>query len=189
MNKLKQLGLASMSALMLSTVALPTFANAQNSDEYYSEDLNSNPGLLNVEVDEAIELELSQVDYYDLFNTVSNNLNIADDQQLSGQITTFGLKTMAAKQAAKQMIKKLKNVGSRAWNEQIKVYVDKLPLTSKAKKSLNYYLSYQVVMEAFDILVDFSGTAEAGLSKALKQVGVPSYLADVTSRAIVFFLL
>ncbi|MGM0890823.1 MAG: hypothetical protein ACQEW5_28840 [Bacillota bacterium] len=62
------------------------------------------------------------------------------------------------------MIKKLKNVGSRAWNEQIKEYVDKLPLTANAKKNLKYYLSYQVLvlMEALDILIDFTVTAETG---------------------------
>lgn len=187
MSKFKKIGLASVSALMLSTIATPAFA-AQTAEKEIELTIDANSGLSNVELDPEVALELSTVDYFALFGTVSSNLGI-NQQQQPGEITTYGLKSMAAKTAAKQMIKKLKNVGSRAWNEQIKEYVDKLPLTANAKKNLKYYLSYQVLMEALDILVDFSGTAEAGLSNALKKVGVPSYLSDVASRAIVFFLL
>ncbi|MGM0890824.1 MAG: hypothetical protein ACQEW5_28845 [Bacillota bacterium] len=85
-----------MSALMLSTVALPAFANAQNSDESYFGNLNSDPGVLNVEVDEDIELELRQVDYFALFGTVSSNLGI-NQQQQPGEITTYGLNGMGCK--------------------------------------------------------------------------------------------
>ncbi|WP_404469055.1 hypothetical protein [Sutcliffiella horikoshii] len=187
MRKVKKIGLISVSVLMLSTIATPAFS-AHIADKEGDFAIVANSGLSNVELDPEVALELSKVDYYALIGTVSNNLGLNPPQQ-PGEITTYGLKGMAAKTAAKQMIKKLKNVGSRAWNEQIKEYVDKLPLTANAKKSLKYYLSYHVLMEALDILVDFTGTAEAGLSNALKKVGVPSYLADVASRAIVFFLL
>ncbi|WP_458122823.1 hypothetical protein [Paenibacillus sp. Z3-2] len=44
-------------------------------------------------------------------------------------------------------------------------------------------------MQALDIMVDFTGTAEDGLSNALQSVGVPAWLSDAAARAIVFFLL
>ncbi|MFZ2464312.1 MAG: hypothetical protein WAW77_11980 [Caldibacillus thermoamylovorans] len=190
MGKIKKVGLISISAsvLMLTTITAPAFA-AQTAEKEVGITVNSNIRLSNIELDPKVALELSRVDYFALFGTVSSNLGINKQQKQPGQITTYGLKGMAAKVAAKQMINKLKNIGSRAWNEQIKQYIDKLPLTDNAKKNLKYYLSYQVLMEALNILIDFTGTAEDGLANALTRIGVPSYLADVASRAIVFFLL
>lgn len=37
--------------------------------------------------------------------------------------------------------------------------------------------------------VDFKGTAEDGLSYGLQNVGLPAWLADPASRAVIFFLL
>lgn len=99
------------------------------------------------------------------------------------------MENKTGKRSSTRINQKLKNVGSRAWNEQIKVYVDKLPLTAGAKTTLKTYLSYQVLMQALDIMVDFSGTAEDGLSNALQSIGVPGWLSDPAARAIVFFLL
>ncbi|CAI6052409.1 hypothetical protein PAECIP112173_01446 [Paenibacillus sp. JJ-100] len=187
MKKLKQLGIASLSALLLSSFTLPAFASAQvaNGNSTNSGTQIELPsGTINL--DKRIELELRQVDYNTLFRTVGAELGITST---AGDVTTQGWKTKLAKEVAQELIKKLKNVGSRAWNEQIKVYVDKLPLTNGAKTTLKTYLSYQVLMEALDIMVDFTGTAEDGLSNALKAVGVPSWLSDPAARAIVFFLL
>lgn len=187
MKKVKQLGIASLSALLLSSFTLPAFASAQvangNSTNSGTQiELPSGP----INLDKRIELELGQVDYDTLFRTVGAELGITST---AGDVTTQGWKTKLAKEVAQELIKKLKNVGSRAWNEQIKVYVDKLPLTAGAKTTLKTYLSYQVLMQALDIMVDFTGTAEDGLSNALQSVGVPSWLSDPAARAIVFFLL
>ncbi|WP_413374641.1 hypothetical protein [Paenibacillus taichungensis] len=188
MKKVKQLGIASLSALLLSSFTLPAFASAQVANE---SSINSGT---QVELptgpivkDARVELELRQVDYDALFRTVGAELGMTT---AAGEVGTLGWKTKLAKEVAKDLISKLKNVGSRAWNEQIKVYVDKLPLlTDGAKTTLKGYLSYQVLMQALDIMVDFTGTAEDGLSNALQSVGVPGWLSDAAARAIVFFLL
>ncbi|MET3211165.1 UNVERIFIED_CONTAM: Zn/Cd-binding protein ZinT [Paenibacillus sp. PvR008] len=141
-------------------------------------------------VDERTEQELRQVDYDDLFKTVGTNLGLVDIQKSSGEVSTQGWRTKAAKEVALKLISKLKNIGSRAYNEQIRIYVDKIPfLTDGAKETLKYYLGYQVLMQALDIMVDFSGTAEDGIAYGLKYVGLPWWLAEPASRAIVFFLL
>lgn len=188
MKKVKQLGITALSALMLSSFTLPAFASAQvaNGSASNSEaqiELPTGP----INIDKRIELELRQVDYNALFRTVGAELGINSS---TGDVTTQGWKTKLAKEVAQELIKKLKNVGSRAWNEQIKIYVDKIPLlTTNAKTTLKTYLSYQVLMEALDIMVGFTGTAEAGLSNALQSVGLPAWLSDPASRAIIFFLL
>lgn len=92
-------------------------------------------------------------------------------------------------QWTQKLIKELRNIGSRSWNEKINEYIDQFPLTEGVKNKLKYYLSYQVLMEALNIMVDFEGTAEDGLSSALQAVGLPAWLSDAAARAVVFFLL
>lgn len=191
MQKFKQLGIASLSALLLSSFTLPAFVNAQAANNVeFSITSETKIDLKNGIVDERVEQELRQVDYDDLFKTVGTNLGLVDTQQSSGELSTQGWRTKLAKDVAKKLISQLKNIGSRAWNEQIKIYVDKIPfLTDGAKETLKYYLGYQVIMQALDIMVDFTGTAEDGLAYGLKYVGLPAWLAEPASRAIVFFLL
>ncbi|MCP3810140.1 MULTISPECIES: hypothetical protein [Paenibacillus] len=191
MQKFKQLGITSLSALMLSSFTLPAFANAQAANNVESSITSETKiDLENGIVDERVEQELRQVDYDDLFKTVGTNLGMVDTQRPSGEVSTQGWRSKFAKEVALELISKLKNIGSCAWNEQIKIYVDKIPLlTDGAKETLKYYLGYQVIMQALDIMVDFTGTAEDGLAYALKYVGLPAWLAEPASRAIVFFLL
>jgi hypothetical protein len=176
---------------LLSSFTLPAFANAQAANSVESSITSETKiDLKNGIVNERVEQELIQVDYDNLFKTVGTNLGLVDTQQSSGKVSTQGWKTKLAKEVALKLISKLKNIGSRAWNEQIKIYVDKIPLlTDGAQETLKYYLGYQVLMEALDIMVDFSGTAEDGLSYALQQVGLPAWLSDIAARGIVFFLL
>ncbi|MDY8048549.1 hypothetical protein UY416_19865 [Paenibacillus polymyxa] len=175
MQKFKQLSIASLSALMLSSFTLPAFANAQAANNVESSITSETKiDLENGIVDERVEQELRQVDYDDLFKTVGTNLGMVDTQRPSGEVSTQGWRSKFAKEVALELISKLKNIGSRAWNEQIKIYVDKIPLlTDGAKETLKYYLGYQVIMQALDIMVDFTGTAEDGLAYALKYVGLP----------------
>ncbi|MGD6778498.1 hypothetical protein ACQCT3_02450 [Sutcliffiella horikoshii] len=99
-GKIKKVGLISVSALMLSTIATPAFS-AQIADKEVEFAIDANSGLSNVKLDPDIALELCKVDYYALFGTVSSNLGINPPPQPGG-ITTNGLKGMAAKTAAKQ---------------------------------------------------------------------------------------
>ena len=102
---------------------------------------------------------------------------------------TNGVKSRAAKEAAKKAIKELRGIGPKVWNEKMKSYTNKLPLTAKAKKTVYYYLSYQVLMETLNIVVDFEGTAQDGIIKGLKKMGCPGWLAGIVARGITFFLL
>ncbi|MGW8957657.1 hypothetical protein [Paenibacillus sp. NPDC055715] len=175
MKKFKQLGIVSLSTLLLSSFALPAFANAQATNNAESSIASETKiDMENGIVDERIEQELRQVDYDDLFKTVGTNLGLVDIQKSSGEVSTQGWRTKAAKEVALKLISKLKNIGSRAYNEQIKIYVDKIPfLTDGAKETLKYYVGYQMLMQALDIMVNFSGTAEDGIAYGLKYVGLP----------------
>ncbi|MEC0124161.1 hypothetical protein [Paenibacillus pabuli] len=187
MKKVKQLGIASLSALLLSSFTLPAFASAQVANE---SSINSGTQIElptgPIVIDARVELELRQVDYDALFRTVGAELGI---KSTAGDVTTQGWKTKLAKEVAKDLTAKLKNVGSRAWNATISEYVDKLPVTDGAKATLKLYLGYQTLLTALDWMIDFTGTAEDGLSYGLQQVGLPAWLADFASKAIVFFLL
>ncbi|SDF57212.1 hypothetical protein SAMN04488689_105393 [Paenibacillus sp. cl6col] len=178
----KRLLATTLSTAIIFSVTSPVFANVVPTATTPSSFDNSNLSEL-----DRIELELRQVDYVDLFRTVGTNLGIVE---ASGEASTLGWKSKAAKEIAKDLIKKLKNVGSRAWNEQIANYVNKIPLLSEgAKDKLKYYLGYQVLMEALDVMLNFTGIAEDGLTYAFEYMGLPKWLAEIAARAIVFFLL
>lgn len=59
----------------------------------------------------------------------------------------------------------------------------------RAKDKLKYYLGYQVLMEALNVVLNFTGIAEDGLTYAFEYMGLPKWLAEIAARAIVFFLL
>ncbi|WP_369899710.1 hypothetical protein [Bacillus manliponensis] len=107
----------------------------------------------------------------------------------TSNVVMYGVKTQAAKIAAKQMIKNLQRVGRVAWDRTVRNYISKLPISQSAKNTLKKYLAYQFVMETLDIVVNFSGTITDAISKRLKSIGLPAWLADTTARAIVALLL
>ncbi|HGO9420710.1 TPA: hypothetical protein ACLBZ1_005611 [Bacillus cereus] len=113
-------------------------------------------------------------------NELSINGNIQYSVSPDGTIQ-YGVKTKAAKEAAKIMINKMKGIGEKAFNKT----VEKLPLPSNAKQ----YLKYQTVMKALNIIYDFEGDITSALTTGLTKVGVPSYLSGVIARAVVTFLL
>mgnify|MGYP006899961663 FL=1 len=43
-------------------------------------------------------------------------------------------------------------------------------------------------MSTLNVVIDFSGTIEDAIEKRLKSIGVSSWLAGITARAIVFLL-
>ncbi|MEK4432931.1 hypothetical protein MHB54_27635 [Paenibacillus sp. FSL M7-0802] len=98
MQKFKQLGIASLSALMLSSFTLPALANAQAANNVESSITSvTNIDLENGIVDERVEQELRQVDYDDLFKTVGTNLGMVDAQRPSGEVSTQGWRSKFAK--------------------------------------------------------------------------------------------
>ncbi|SDC32699.1 hypothetical protein [Shouchella lonarensis] len=196
MNKMKKASIAALSALMLSTAVLPTLANAQSAEK-----LDQDVFVLDeFEFDAEMLEELEQVDFQFLLQGIGKDLGInnrlpnlggtiafpVDD----GIVTAQGIKGQAAKAAAKQMMKKLKGIGQKAWDESVKEWVDKIPLiNNKTKKALRYWLGYKIAWKTLDILLGVEGTAEDGIRYALKKVGVTGWMADVIARGLVFFLL
>ncbi|WP_426981243.1 hypothetical protein [Bacillus pseudomycoides] len=104
------------------------------------------------------------------------------------QAETLGIKSHAAKVAAKQMLKNLNRIGRVAWDRSVRQYVDKLPISWDNKKALKGYLSYTVVVKTLNIVIGFSGTITNAISTQLKKMGCPAWLADMAARAIVTLL-
>lgn len=238
-KKLKKVSAASLSALMVSTIAIPSFASAQESnlhklvdnDVIVDRPVEDTPDLTNVdvpnvtedepsvpEIDENVMLELEQVDFDGFFEEIDKDLDldsvVLDDENdvlpesgggvlprhPGGSLTvptptrpplydTDGLKSKGAKVAAKKMIKELKGIGPKVWNEKMKGYSKKLPISSKAQKTVAYYMSYQVLMETLNVVVDFEGTAQEGIKKGLRKMGCPAWLTGIIARGITTFLL
>lgn len=44
-------------------------------------------------------------------------------------------------------------------------------------------------MEALNVVLNFTGGAEDGLTYAFEYMGLPKWLAEIAARSIVFFLL
>lgn len=102
--------------------------------------------------------------------------------------TQQGVKSKAAKVAAKKMIKNLNRIGRVAWDRSVREYVNKLPITSGAKSVLRKYLGYQFVMETLNVVVNLEGTITDALTKYLKKLGLSNWMAGMTARAIVLLL-
>lgn len=101
----------------------------------------------------------------------------------------YGPKSQAAKIAAKQAIKNLQRIGRVSWDRTVRQYIAKLPISQSAKNTAKAYLAYETVMKTLNIVVNFEGTITDALSKQLKRMGCPSWLADMVARAIVTLLL
>lgn len=150
----------------------------------------ANTKLSQKEIQKLIELEIELqkhgISAEDIQYGIQSNLP-QQAQQDSG-ITTLGVKSTAAKVAAKSMISKLQKIGKVSWDRTVRNYIAKLPISSSAKSTLKKYLAYQFVMSTLNVVIDFSGTIEDAIEKRLKSIGVSSWLAGITARAIVFLL-
>ena len=150
----------------------------------------ANTKLSQKEIQKLIELEIELqkhgISAEDIQYGIQSNLP-QQAQQDSG-ITTLGVKSTAAKVAAKSMISKLQKIGRVSWDRTVRNYIAKLPISSSAKSTLKKYLAYQFVMSTLNVVIDFSGTIEDAIEKRLKSIGVSSWLAGITARAIVFLL-
>lgn len=70
------------------------------------------------------ELEKANITQDDIILGLQTELNKNYIEQ-EPQFATFGVKSQAAKVAGKAMLKKIKSIGSTAWNKTISKYVDK----------------------------------------------------------------
>lgn len=107
----------------------------------------------------------------------------------TSEYTTSGIKSKAAKEAAKLMLKKIKGIGEKAWNDTVKEYINKLPVSASVKKTLIAYTSYQFVMETLNVVIDFEGDITEAIEDYLMNIGFNSFFAGLIARTLVFLLL
>lgn len=97
-----------------------------------------------------------------------------------------GIKSKAAKIAAKQMMKKLYKIGSKSFDKAIKSAAKKLP--SSVAYKVEKYITYSRVSAVLNIVANAEGTITDAISGQLQKF-LPRWVADITSRTIVFILL
>ena len=97
-----------------------------------------------------------------------------------------GVKSKAAKIAAKAMLKKLKHIGAKALEKAIRKAAKKLP--KAAAEKVEKYLTYQKVSAVLNIAANAEGTITDAIQHALQKVGIPKTFAGIGARLIVFVL-
>lgn len=97
-----------------------------------------------------------------------------------------GVKSKAAKIAAKAMLKKLKHIGAKAFEKAIRKAEKKLP--KAAAEKVEKYLTYQKVSAVLNIAANAEGTITDAIQHALQKVGIPKTFAGIGARLIVFVL-
>ena len=97
-----------------------------------------------------------------------------------------GVKSKAAKIAAKAMLKKLKHIGAKAFEKAIRKAAKKLP--KAAAEKVEKYLTYQKVSAVLNIAANAEGTITDATQHALQKVGIPKTFAGIGARLIVFVL-
>lgn len=103
-------------------------------------------------------------------------------------IQTRGVKSKAAKQTAKIMIKKLYKIGSKSFNKAIKSAAKKIPNKKVAQKIISV-VTYDKISAILNIVANVEGTITDALKSQIIKLGIPSVVADVIARAVVFVLL
>ncbi len=93
-------------------------------------------------------------------------------------VTTYGLKSWAAKQALKGARWTLEKMGKDRWKSAVK-YLG----------PVGAYITYDKTMDALNIAIDVSGSVTERLKQGFKAVGFNDYLAGVAARAVTFILL
>lgn len=103
-------------------------------------------------------------------------------------IQTRGVKSKAAKQAAKIMLKKLYKIGSKSFNKAIKNAAKKIP-NKKVAEKITSVVTYDKISAILNIVANVEGTITDALKSQIVKLGIPSVAADVIARAVVFVLL
>lgn len=89
-------------------------------------------------------------------------------------INKRGIKGKSAKLAAKAAIAALKKMGKKAWDKAVKA----IPVVGG-------WLTYSKIMDILNIVSDFEGDFETGLTKELhNKFGIPKSIAGGIARAI-----
>ena len=121
------------------------------------------------EIDEIIinEDEIT----YDILNTLNLDYGISQSELKIIDSSTRGLKGTAAKKAIKQLLKKIKKMGKKKWNNTINK-------NKSIPKSIKKFLQYDSIIKMFNNALDVSGKIEDMLSYSLKKMGLPTWLAN-----------
>ncbi|MCP3027888.1 hypothetical protein [Halobacillus sp. A5] len=179
----KELSLFIASVMML-LVFTPVMENAQAAD---NEDLG------NSEQQEAVQLEKelreNDITELDIVTGLDEQLSSTPAYNEQTTVQAQGVKSKTAAYGAKQMITMLENTGKYAWNSSVKEYVDKLPISTASKSTLEKYLGYQFVMETLNVVINFQGDITEALSLQMQNAGLPSWLSGIAARTLVFLLL
>lgn len=190
---------SSLAATLLLGIAapLPLQAKAATTAATSSTDADATQKLTAEEIQELIqvqnELKEKGITADDIIKGIEAEL---PEGTVSGQtgtsggtMTTMGVKSQAAKVAAKQMVKKLGKIGRVSWDRTVTTYINKLPVSKGTKTGLKKYLKYQFVMSALNTVIGFSGTIITGLSNQFQKMGMPKWLSDMAARVVVGILL
>lgn len=113
------------------------------------------------------------------YSLMEDNINVSDG---NGR----GIKSKAAKIAAKRMLKKLKHIGAKAFTKAIHKAAKKLP--KAAAEKVEKYLTYEKVSIVLNIAADAEGTITNAIQHAIQKVGIPKTFAGIAARLIVFAL-
>lgn len=91
---------------------------------------------------------------------------------------------MAAKEAAKLILKKIRSIGKKAWDKAVINTMNSLPLSSSVKKSILQFIKYDSIIHVLDIVTGFNGTIENGLTTGYERLGAPYWLASMLARLV-----
>ena len=116
---------------------------------------------------------------FGIFSLKEDNINVSNGY---GR----GVKSKAAKIAAKAMLKKLKHIGAKAFEKAIRKAAKKLP--KAAAEKVEKYLTYQKVSAVLNIAANAEGTITDAIQHALQKLGIPKTFARIGARLIVFVL-
>jgi azurin len=191
MNKFIKFSLALMAAILIVGSISPTLsAYAASSNVSESQQFNSNDQRAAQELQTA--MQENNITDQDLINDI--NKNMGNDIVISNKSPMIvmqprGIKSKAAKEAAKLMIKKLKSIGKKAWDKTIKKTVDGLPIPESGKKLILKYAGYKATMDTLNVVTGFSGDVENAIIYRLGQLGVPNWLGGIIARVFTLVLL
>lgn len=171
MKKIRTL-LVTLSFLLIFSVVAPSFSLAAES--------KSNE-IVGTEDDVIKNINADDIDYLEIKRDMVSNLG--DKGNILEQPQTQGVKSKAAKVAAKAMLKKLHHIGSKSWDAA----VNKIPLLPNAAKK---FLRYQFVAKVLNAVTGFEGTITNAISDYMTNtLHVNRTVSNIVARTAVTILL
>lgn len=120
------------------------------------------------------EERISDQQIQDAADIMRNELNIHESKV--PEVTTYGLRGAAAKEALKRIAERLHHIGPKGWNAAM----EKVTFPNFVKHALRY----EVTVKAIDIAVGFSGEITQNIEHGLEAAGVPGWIAGPGARLI-----